>query len=300
MRVGLSALILVSSFLFGQVKGPSDGTLNIGFTSGYFVDVNAADGLAATKVWADAIVQKKSLNLDTRSMVFSDLIELERAVKEAKVDVVALLTREFLSVEGRVPLEPHFVAQNRGKVNDECLLMVHDRSGVKSLEELQSKDILISDDVRDSLGKIWLESVVMAKGYVSLEAFFGKVRSIRKPSQALLPVFFRQADACLINSDSFNTMAELNPQLRRDLKLIAKSPAGTVTVICIRTGYKSPLRDLLIESLGNLHADPRGQQILTLFKVEKLVPFEPSFLESARQLVLDHRKQEARVKGGRS
>jgi ABC-type phosphate/phosphonate transport system substrate-binding protein len=295
----MGALVCVGSLLLGQTQGPVSGTLGIGFTSSFFVGVNASDGLSATKVWADAIVKKKSLSLVTSSMVFGDLLELEKAVKEGKADMVTLLTREYLSLEGKIPLEPYFVPENHAKMKEECLLLVHDRSGIRSLEELAKKNILISDDSRVSLGKIWLENILMGKGYVSLDAFFGKVSLIPKPSQALLPVFFQQADACLINKEGFETMVELNPQLKRDLRVIAQSPAGIVSIICIRSSYKAALRQILIESLQDLHVESKGQQILTLFKVEKLIPFEPSYLESARQLVRDHRKLEARVKGGR-
>jgi ABC-type phosphate/phosphonate transport system substrate-binding protein len=295
----MGALVSVGSLLLGQTKGLVSGTLNIGFTSGFFVDVNATDGLAATKVWAETIVQKKSLDLTTSSMVFGNLLDLEKAVKDGKVDMVTLMTQEFLSLEGKIPLDPYFVSQNRGKVNEECLLLIHDRSGIKNWEELAKKNILISDSDRSSLGKIWLENILMGKGYASLDAFFGKVSLTRKPSQALLPVFFQQADACLINSDGFETMVELNPQLKRDLRVIAKSPSGATSVICIRTGYKSSLRQVLVDSLRDLHTEPKGQQILTLFKVEKLIPFEPSYLESARQMMQDHSKLEARVKSGR-
>jgi phosphonate transport system substrate-binding protein len=295
----MGALACVGSLLLGQTQTPVSETLNIGFTSSFFVGVNASDGLAATKVWADAIVKKKSLSLVTSSMVFEDVFELEKAVKEGRVDMVTLLTREYLSLESKIPLEPYFVPENRGKMKEECLLLVHDRSGIQNLEELVKKNVLISDDSRVSLGKIWLENILTGKGYASLDAFFGKVSFIHKPSQALLPVFFRQADACLINKEGFETMAELNPQLKRDLRVITKSPAGIVSVICIRKGYKPSLRQLLIESLQDLHSEPKGQQILTLFKVDKLVPFETSYLESPRQLIQEHRKHETRVKGGR-
>jgi ABC-type phosphate/phosphonate transport system substrate-binding protein len=295
----MGALACVGSLLLGQTQGPVSGTLNIGFTSSFFVDVNASDGLAATKVWAEAIVRKKSLDLATSSMVFGDLLELEKAVKDGKADMVTLLTSEYFSLEGKIPLEPYFVSENRGRTNEECLLLVHDRSGIRNPDELAKKNVLIYDGDRASLGKIWLENILMGKGFASLDAFFGKVSLIHKPSQALLPVFFRQADACLINRDGFETMVELNPQLKRDLRVIAQSPSGTASVICIRSSYKPSLRQILIESLRDLHVEPKGQQILTLFKVEKLIPFEPSYLESARQLVQDHRKLETRVKSGR-
>jgi ABC-type phosphate/phosphonate transport system substrate-binding protein len=296
----MGALACAGSLLFGQTKGPNTEMLSVGFTSSLFMDVNATDGLAATKIWADAIVQKKSLDIVTESMVFENIPALEKAVKDRRVDAVILLTREYLALEDKIALEPFFLSQNRGKVSEENLLLVHERSGMRALEDLAKKNVLISDVARASLGKIWLENVLMGKGYASLEAFFDRISLIRKSSQVLLPVFFQQADACLINSDAFETAAELNPQLKRNLRIIAKSPPGISSIICFRTGLKPMLRQILVESLRDLHVLPKGQQILTLFKVEKVIPYEPSYLESTRQLLQEHIKLELRVKGGRT
>jgi len=291
-----AGIVVFGSFLFGQAVEHSDGTLNIGFTSGLFVDTNEADGLAATKVWAAAIAKKKMLNIETGSMIFKSIPELEGALKDGKVDLVTLLIKEYLDAEGRLPLTPYFVAEYRGKINEECLLLVHGQSGIDNLEGLAGKEILISNAAWASLGRIWLENALVQRGYSSIDSFFHKSIGTRKPSQAVLPVFFRQVDACLINSEGFNTMVELNPQLRSDLKLIAKSPACAKSVICVRNGYKPHLLKNLLDSLLELHTEPKGQQILTIFKVDRLIPFEESYIQSARQLLLDSNQFMARAK----
>ena len=80
-------------------------------------------------------------------------------------------------------------------------------------------------------------------------------------------------------------MADLNPQISKQLKIIGNSPPTIATITCIRNDYAPVLKESLIDALGNLQDEPRGQQILMLFKIEKLVPFKDSYLDSARELI---------------
>jgi phosphonate transport system substrate-binding protein len=197
----------------------------------------------------------------------------------------------------KVDLEPRFVPLRGAKVSDEELLLVHRSSGFKTLLELQGKKLLLLNDARGSLGRNWLESLVMAEGFSVLEAFFGEIRNTSKYSRTVLPVFFRQADACLVPRSGFSTMTELNPQLGKDLDLLAFSPAVVPSVLCVRPDYEPDLKQALIEGLGTLHEEPRGQQILVMFKVDRLVPFQTAFLESAQQLLRKHAAHKEAVEG---
>ena len=51
-----------------------------------------------------------------------------------------------------------------------------------------------------------------------------RIKEAQKPSQALMPVFFRQADACVASRHYFEVNSELNPQIQRELMSISNSP----------------------------------------------------------------------------
>jgi ABC-type phosphate/phosphonate transport system substrate-binding protein len=85
---------------------------------------------------------------------------------------------------------------------------------------------------------------------------------------------------------SFDVMRELNPQVGKDLQAIATSEPFAENVICLsNTGWDSErARTGMIEILADLQSEPAGRQILTLFKVGPMIPFQETQLDTVRQL----------------
>jgi hypothetical protein len=90
----------------------------------------------------------------------------------------------------------------------------------------------------------------------------------------------------MVDEPTFEIMKELNPQVGKMLQAVAVSETFADVVICLRDeGWQSE-RDKsdTIQSLRELHLDPVGQQICTLFKVDRMVPFQETQLETVRKL----------------
>ena len=100
---------------------------------------------------------------------------------------------------------------------------------------------------------------------------------------AVLPVFFGQADACVVDASSFQVMCELNPQIGKILEVERHSQPYLETVICIHDRFERN-RETLIEGLRGLHEEANGRQILLVFKIARLVPFYVDAVESVREL----------------
>jgi phosphonate transport system substrate-binding protein len=144
---------------------------------------------------------------------------------------------------------------------------------------------LLATDSGDEIPRLWVRSVLQEAG---VEVGEGGVRvsgTAANVSQAVLPVFFGQVEACVVPVSSLDTMAELNPQLRRDLKVLATSPAFCQGPICVRKDVLEEWGHLLSDVLTTLHLEPEGRQLLTLFRIEQLVPFDDAYLEPTARLL---------------
>lgn len=282
----LGAILLLAALSkpgTGGAQGPQQSDLNLGFSAGVFVDVHTSDARAAAKVWSEGLMRNRGLQGPADAVIFENRASMVDAVTRNEVDMVVMLTKDYLDLEGQIPAEPRFVTLRRGRITESSLLIVHRLSGIKTVADLKGRDVILASDARASMARIWLDNILIERGYPALVPFSRQTIEATKYSRTVLPVFFRQVDAALVPRAGLETMAELNPQLNRELQVVAESPAYLSSVLCIRRDYRADFKQTLVEALRNLHTEAAGQQLLTLFRVDKLVPFQDSYLESARE-----------------
>ena len=110
----------------------------------------------------------------------------------------------------------------------------------------------------------------------------------------ILPLFFGTVDACVVDEVSLNLAKELNPQLAQ-LKVLARSrPLVESVITAPRT--TAPFHKDLVDAMLSLHDDPRGRQLLMVFKTGRVVRIQPGDLEGTRELW----KEYDRLPGSRS
>ena len=112
--------------------------------------------------------------------------------------------------------------------------------------------------------------------------------TLPKLSKVVLNVFFRQTDACLVTRRGFATMAELNPQVGRQLTILAASPAVVPALFGFRRGFSTQLKSKIIREFGAVHMSPAGQQALTIFQVGQVAERPVTALDSALALLEEY------------
>jgi phosphonate transport system substrate-binding protein len=271
-----------------QVQKPADDRFVLGFTRDLFADVHIPDALTAMKIWAAELKKQRGFEGPTETVVYDDPQSVFKAVQQNGVDLLIVSALGYLKIQNLMSLEPHFVVQRGSSVTDQILLLVHRKSGITGLKDLENSDLICLHDARSNIGRLWLETLLLENGYQGLNNFFRQIKTTVKSSRTILPVFFRQVEACLIHRAAFEMMAELNPQIKKDLVVLASSPETIPSITCIRTDYDAERKEALIDALKTLHEEPRGQQILMLFREDRLVPFKASYLDSVDQLLRKH------------
>ena len=134
----------------------------------------------------------------------------------------------------------------------------------------------------------------MNDGVPDVKCFFASYKEAMKPSQAVIPVFFRQADACITTRNFFEVLSELNPQLRKEIMVLKESRPIATGVIAVSKNLSIQKRDALHEFLENSHQDPQGKQLLTMFRMDRLVPFRPEYLASIEAFLKEYNELRTR------
>ncbi len=280
--------VVAALCLMGLAVGPGHAepssppaTLNAGYPRVAFTDVDIKDAQAALEIWTRQVSNDGETPLATKVTIYPDELGITQALQQKELDLVILSSSYYLKIKDLVSLEPVFVPSYHNLIGDEYLLLVHRDAGISRVKQLKNRNILIHQEITPLATHIlWLNSLLREQGLPPYQRLFQTAKSVEKPSQAILPVFFKKKDACLVMRRVFQTVVELNPQIGKDLVVIAQSPPILRGILAFRQEYSDKLKRSVSKSLAELHTHPQGRQILTLLKYDKLVKFKPAYLRS--------------------
>jgi len=257
-----------------------------------FSRLNENDAKAAYKALCIEVGRKLGYDLTIEMSLFDSLPDFAQAIRAGKVNFIAANTWDFLNMDVGDAVEIKFSPSTSGSLLHRWLFLVRRGSGLKHLADLKGQTVIALRNNTSSLGLPWIETCLLEQGLAPPEKLFGTLEFASKPSAAVLPVFFGKAQACIIDQASFDTMVEMNPQVGQMLEAVMQSePMLNAIVGLSRNGWVSAeARDDMVRGLQDLDQEPSGRQILTLFKTDRLVAFEPAQLESVRRLFDRHRQ----------
>lgn len=282
MTVRLNALLLLAAVPLsaGDVNPMDNSPLRLGLSEQVVRGVSLNDARAALIVWADEIGKAAGVNLAHNQNLVLPSDQLLTAIRNGTVDVFCLTVQEYRQVIPYVDTSRIIVDDYGG---EEMVLLVREGIGVTSLAGLRGRSLIILDAPGDGLASPWLTVSLWKEGLDSPDQFFGHITHNTKLAQVVLPVFFGQADACLVTRRGLNTMFELNPQLQRKLHILLTSPKAACAFFASRKGPNS--RKALLSRLPEVQSSPAAKQVLTLFQSPGFALSDLEYLRSANTIL---------------
>lgn len=287
---GLLTVLFLSNRAGVQAAELKRGVLNVGFTKSCFLGVNRNDAEAAFKAFLATVGRRRGYDLQSRVEIYEDSPSFEAAIKRKEIHLAIFDSWQYLSMDIRQVMEPYFLPVPKDRIGRKYVVLTRRGSGLNVLSDLKGKELTRLEMGAATMGGPWLETLLLANGHAPENRFFGRVEVVGKPASAVLPVFFGKKHACLLDVEGFEVMKELNPQLGSTLQVVAASEPCVDNVMClVKDGWLSEAHKTdAIQALAELHLEPAGQQILTLFKVARLIPFEEGHLETVKKLRATH------------
>ena len=295
--LGLALGLFVVPTAFGQSLGGAEvptssaetnRPLRVAFSGSMFADLNENDAGAAVRVWAQMLGRDHGIPVDPVVKILQGTNAIAEAVLQRTIDVITLTTEEYWNLRTKIALGSFVFGVKGGRQTEEYLLLVHRESGIEKLADLRGRSLNCFRSPATGLATAWLENLLGLRNQPPLAAYFERVTEFTKLSRVMLPVFFRQADGCVVSRQGFETACELNPQLGKQLKTIAVSPQVVSTVFCFRDDYKAPYREQLLARLKDLNQSPAGRQFLTLFQCDSMREGPASMMAETVELLSTH------------
>ncbi len=250
-----------------------------------FREVNLLDAEAAMKVLAQTLGKINGYDVEVNVFTFRYARDILSGPHAGNIDLMILDSWSYVEIEQADWIEPLFVSEEEGQMESRYFLLTNGKKDLDSLSDLNGKSLNLLTAANAMLGPPWLQTLLLEKRLGKPEDFFRQINYQSDSMRTILPVFFGKVDAALIDSIRYELMAELNPQLN-NMKVIEKSEPFVSYILCSkRSGWALPrLKQDIIRVASNLHIEPKAQQVFTLFKFGRLVPYEPHQLDTVRQL----------------
>lgn len=287
--LGASTLFCATTLLLGgPAVGGEPGQFRLGFSSSTFGEANENDAMAAVKIWSKTLAEICHLSLDPRPQILNGPTEIAQALRDRSLEAIHLTADEYWILRGQLAPDRCILGIQNESSTEEYVLLVRQDSGMANTGDLRGRSLAIYESPRTRLAPIWLGTLLLKEKRGRTADYCGPLTSFKKLTLAVLPVFFRKVEACLVTRRGFETMVELNPQVGRDLKVIATSPALVPFLFAFRADYNSPVRDDVPAQLNAWHATTAGRQLLTMFQCDRVEAQPLSVLTDTMKLMDEH------------
>ncbi len=261
--------------------------LHVAFSSRVFPDVDQRDARIAMELWARELSRKAGVP-EAKVTLFNNPDEIRNLVRRGDIHLVTLPSIEYLAWRKELNMVPSYLAANKCGKDMEHILVVRRTSGISKVAQLKGKTIAIPTSAKLQTSSLWLKVLLLRQGIHDSQAYFGRFSETGKPSKSIMGVFFHQYHAAIVTRGSFETCTAINPQLGKDLAVIAESKSLPGDVSCIPENISARLRQSIDAAAITLHENAVGKQIMTLFHINRVIPYKASYMAGLEDLVREH------------
>jgi ABC-type phosphate/phosphonate transport system substrate-binding protein len=254
-------------------------------------NVNRNDARASLKIWFDVLAQQRGFVLDSRVDIVDTVAEIRDRLQSHTVDVLVLTAPDYLELESHhlvVPALAHVRGWQGNKLYSYVMLVNPASAADTTVAGLRGKTLLAASHNGSNAALAWADVLLSTEKLGRAASFFASVKVPATAQACILPVFFGSADVCAVDEINLELAKEMNPQLGR-LRVIARSRPMLESLIATPV-EPHPYRKELFDAMMTLHQDPRGRQMLMVFKTDRLVPIQSGELDSTRELWRDYER----------
>jgi len=253
-----------------------------------FIGINTTDARNSIKALTASIAHEVDIPAETDPLIFQNVDEAENVLNHHVIGAASMTTSEFWLLRRKVKFDRFLVTTRNGNPTNAYLVLTRDGSPVKTLADLRGKRLLVYDNPSMCLAVVFLDVELANQSLPPTSMILGSISGFTKPAKVVLPVFFGQADACLITRYAYETMVELNPQVGRQLRIIASSPDYVTALFGFSADLSTAFKDNSIRAFVGLRSSIFGKQTLAIFQSDEISELTASTIEPSLTLLDEH------------
>jgi hypothetical protein len=222
--------------------------------------------------------------------IIPDVATAADRIRQKQLYGLNLTGIDYLLLRKVVRANPLYVASGLiGSPVESYIVLTRKGLDWEKLSTLARRRLMVECYDQWDIGRIWLETELNRMQLPKSETFFTAIQAAAKPTRLVLPVFFGQAEACLVTQSTYQTMVELNPQLGQKLSVLMRSPGVVKSLFCVVDDLDPHFMAEAKERLQTMHLTEDGQQLLMIFRLKRFFPFRSEDLKATERILNRYR-----------
>jgi ABC-type phosphate/phosphonate transport system substrate-binding protein len=241
-------------------------------------DVKHKDAKLAFSLWVDELAAEEEIDVGIK--YYEDAQELSDAYESSNIDYITI--NPYFLLKNKAVFydksQEFWMVQKAEEQFEEYLILVRADAKIESIKDLKNKTVFARSD--DYMGRLILDMQILKVAHLNASEYLLSLENIDKFSTAILKTYFGKADACIVPSYVFAMVQEMNPDVGKKLKVLHRSEKIFMPVL---GAFHNKTSQIMLEKFAHnaltLEESARGQNILNLFKMKKMVRIKPKNLE---------------------
>lgn len=225
--------------------------------------------------------------------IYENSDELFNAIARNEINSFFGSPVEFFKSESSFLKKPLVSALFGDELKARSIIVVRTDSGIDSLKQLKGKKISAHNLIINDVTGLYLETLLLERGFPPMERFFSEIILSETSNRAFVDLFFKKVDATILSETQYNIASDLNPQLRKQTKIIESSEPYLMFVAALAKGTPDDVANHVKNHLVNIQKTPKGRHVLDLMKMRSFVEVSDADLDNLRALI----EKNKRLKG---
>lgn len=253
--------------------------INIAYLKEGLADLNKSEKMIALQMWGEEVARLNKVSAEVFPIDSMDV--LLRDVQLKKIHFALMNTGKFIMNYQK--LQPYlstdiYAVQRTTDLYEDYVIVVKKNTTLKRLTDLKRKRFSIIGN--HLLQQKYLEYLLQSLYGQKPAEFFKQIRHPPTETQSVLDVFFGVSDGCTVPRHIFMASATLNPSIFEQLTIIHNSGPVFIPAVLVAFNYGTEnMRKTFGKHLLESQFTVRGQQILDLFKINRIVQIDSEQLQ---------------------
>ncbi|WP_321312611.1 hypothetical protein [Halarcobacter sp.] len=215
-------------------------TINIGmyYDRLFINDKNISE--VGARLW-EKYINKEYPDIKLSIKFYKDERALLKDYKDKKLS--AILSNDLFYLENKKYINDYSDKKwivSRSSEKFEELYLIKNQKSKFTLNNLETQEVLYID----KYAKIWFESLIDLE---SINNISSKIKKVNKPKKLFYEPFFKENSISIMSKSMYDTMIELNPQIKEKVEIITKSEK----IFFLGMGFKRKNMDKKISEIAN-------------------------------------------------